>query len=183
MENTNTSSPVASSFTKDEWQNDCLLSLLPCTHQELKNRFILNLYLCFCNKNNSPLAHLQKYTLFAPPPPSPPLKKCMTFLFYFPWVFQPFQEKLKTLIMQNVFLFGGVGAGANKVYHGRCANGECLLFSHSSTAAVSYSKGASTSKGILKTWNIFKDKKKKYKMLTKRDWHTNFWSHDVVTAT
>ena len=54
---------------------------------------------------------------------------------------------------------GGVGAGANKVYHGRCANGEWLLFSHSSTAAVSYSKGASTSKGILKTWNIFKDKK------------------------
>ena len=64
---------------------------------------------------------------------------------------------------------GGVGAGANKVYHGRCANGEWLLFSHSSTAAVSYSKGASTSKGILKTWNIFKDKKKKCKMLTKRD--------------
>ena len=93
----------------------------------------------------------------------------MTFVFYFPWVFQPFQEKLKTLIMQNVFLFGGVGAGANKVYHGRCANGEWLLFSHSSTVAVSYSKGASTSKGILKTWNIFKDKKKKCKMLTKRD--------------
>ena len=68
--------------------------------------------------------------------------------------------------MQNVFLFlggGGVGAGANKVYHGRCANGEWLLFSHSSTAAVSYSKGASTSKGILKTWNIFKDKKRNAK--------------------
>ena len=47
------------------------------------------------------------------------------------------------------------------------ANG--FLFSHSSTAAVSYSKGASTSKGILKTWNIFKDKKKKCKMLAKRD--------------
>ena len=64
---------------------------------------------------------------------------------------------------------GGVGARANKVYHERCANGEWLLFSHSSTAAVSYSKGASTSKGILKTGNIFKDKKKKCKMLTKRD--------------
>ena len=65
--------------------------------------------------------------------------------------------------------WGGGGGGANKVYYGRCANGEWLLFSHSSTVAVSYSKGASTSKGILKTWNIFKDKKKKCKMLTKRD--------------
>ena len=64
---------------------------------------------------------------------------------------------------------GGWGRWAKKVYHGRCANGEWLLCSNSSTAAVSYSKGASTSKGILKTWNTFKDKKKECKMLTKRD--------------
>ena len=88
MENTNTSSQVASSFTIDEWQNDCVLSLLPCTHQELKNRFILNLYLCFCNKNNSPLAHLQKCTLFAPllspPPPLPAPKKMHNLCILFP---------------------------------------------------------------------------------------------------
>ena len=110
MDNTNTSSPVASSFSIDEWQNARLLSLLPCTDQELKNPFILNLYLCFCNKNNSSLAHL---------PLPAPKKKCITFVFYFPWVFQPFQEKLKTLIMQNVFLFWGGGGGGQK----RCIMG------------------------------------------------------------
>ena len=31
-----------------------------------------------------------------------PLKVCITFVFHFPWVLQPSQEKLKTMLMQNL---------------------------------------------------------------------------------
>ena len=42
------------------------------------------------------LAHLPLFTLFAPP------KFCITvFFFFFSWVLQPYQEKLKTMLMQN----------------------------------------------------------------------------------
>ena len=38
---------------------------------------------------------------FAPPPP-PPAKFCVISLFHFPWVLQPSQEKLKTILMENL---------------------------------------------------------------------------------
>ena len=34
--------------------------------------------------------------------PLPPLKFCITFVFHFSWVLQPSQEKLKTILMQNL---------------------------------------------------------------------------------
>ena len=37
-----------------------------------------------------------------------PPKFCITFVFHFSWVLQPFQEKLKTMLMQN---FGGTTKG------------------------------------------------------------------------
>ena len=111
MENTKTSSPVASSFTTDEWQNDCLLSLLPCTHQELKNRFILNLYLCFCNKNYSPLAHLQKYTLFAHPPPLPAPKKMHDLCILFPMGISAIPRETEDNNYAKCFSFWGGGGG------------------------------------------------------------------------
>ena len=40
----------------------------------------------------------------------------------FSFELQPSQEKLKTMLMQN--LGGGAGGGANKVPDGRCASGE-----------------------------------------------------------
>ena len=50
-------------------------------------------------------------------PPSPPQKKfCITFVFHFSWVLQPSQEKLKTMLMQNVL-------GGNKVHYGKCESG------------------------------------------------------------
>ena len=41
-------------------------------------------------------------------PYSPPSKFCVTFDFHFSWVLQPSQEKLKTVLMQIIFFFGGV---------------------------------------------------------------------------
>ena len=38
------------------------------------------------------------------PPPHPPPKFCITFVFQLSWVLQLSQEKLKTMLMQN---FGG----------------------------------------------------------------------------
>ena len=37
-----------------------------------------------------------------------PPKFCISFVFHFSWVLQPFQEKLKTMLMQN---FGGTTKG------------------------------------------------------------------------
>ena len=37
-----------------------------------------------------------------------PPKFCITFVFHFSWVLQPFQEKLKTMLLQN---FGGTTKG------------------------------------------------------------------------
>ena len=42
-------------------------------------------------------------------PYSPPSKFCVTFDFHFSWVLQPSQEKLKTVLMQILFFFGGGG--------------------------------------------------------------------------
>ena len=44
----------------------------------------------------------------------------ITFVFNFSCVFQWSQEKLKTMLMQNC-------GWANKVYYGRCANGELII--------------------------------------------------------
>ena len=41
---------------------------------------------------------------------------CITFVFHFSCVLQPFQEKLKKLLMQKFW-------EANKVHYGRCASG------------------------------------------------------------
>ena len=35
-------------------------------------------------------------------PPPPPIKFCVAFVFHFSWVLQLSQEKLKTMLMQNV---------------------------------------------------------------------------------
>ena len=43
----------------------------------------------------SPIMHL------IPPPPHLKKKNCITFVFHFSWVLQPFQEKLKAMLMQN----------------------------------------------------------------------------------
>ena len=59
------------------------------------------------------------YCPFFPPPPPPPKKKFfITFVFHFFWVLQPSQEKLKTMLMQNLG-----GGGANKEHYGRSASG------------------------------------------------------------
>lgn len=46
--------------------------------------------------------------------------------FYFSWALQLSQEKEKTMLVQLIFFFGGgrVFFCANKVYCGRCANGQ-----------------------------------------------------------
>ena len=41
------------------------------------------------------------YFSWLPPPPPPPRKFCITFVFYFSWLLQPYQEKLKTMLQQN----------------------------------------------------------------------------------
>ena len=45
-----------------------------------------------------------------------------TFLSYFPWTFQPSQETLKTMLMQN---FGGGGRGGD--WFGRCIMGDVQM--------------------------------------------------------
>ena len=57
--------------------------------------------------------HISYNAPYFPPPPTPPPKFCITFVFHFSWVLQPSQEKLKTMLMQN---FGG----AKKVHYGKC---------------------------------------------------------------
>ena len=47
-------------------------------------------------------------------PYSPPSKFCVTFDFHFSWVLQPSQEKLKTVLMQIIFFFGGGGVGVGE---------------------------------------------------------------------
>ena len=49
-------------------------------------------------------------------------KFCITFVFHFSWVLQPFQEKLKTMIMQSLE-FGG-GGGRVGVEQIRCIMGD-----------------------------------------------------------
>ena len=78
-------------------------SLLHCTYFEYST----------CT---SPIMHL-----ICPPPPHPNKKSCTTFVFLFPWVLQPSQEKLETMLMQHFFFWGG-----NKVHCGRCASGVSL---------------------------------------------------------
>ena len=56
--------------------------------------------------------HISHNAHYLPPPP----KFCITFVFHFSWVLQPFQEKLKTMLMQN---FGG----QIRCNFGRCASG------------------------------------------------------------
>ena len=70
---------------------------------------------------HSPLLHFPWCTSFAPPPPP---KFCITFVFHFSCVLQPSQEKLNTMLMQNVYWGLGGGGGANKVHYGKCGNGE-----------------------------------------------------------
>ena len=55
-----------------------------------------------------------------PPPPPPPTYVCISIIFNFSWNHCHNFEKQKTKVIQR--FFGGVGA--NKVYYGRCANGE-----------------------------------------------------------
>ena len=59
----------------------------------------------------------------APHLPPPPPKFCITFVFHFSCVLQPSQEKLNTMLMQNVY-WGLGGGGANKMHYGKCGNGE-----------------------------------------------------------
>ena len=68
----------------------------------------------------SPIMH------HVPSPTPPPKKNWITFVFHFSWVLQPSQEKLKTMIVQNVGGRRGGGRGANRVYYGRCANGKLI---------------------------------------------------------
>ena len=56
----------------------------------------------------------------------PPQKNCIIFVFYFSCVLQPFQEKLKTMLVQNFFFWGG---GGNKVHYERCTSGVKQLIS------------------------------------------------------
>ena len=66
------------------------------------------------------LLHISHKAPFLPPLPPPQKKKFwITLVFHFSWVLQPFQEKLKTMLMQNL----GVD-GADNVHYGRCASGE-----------------------------------------------------------
>ena len=61
--------------------------------------------------------HISHNAPYLPPPPPPQKKKFfITFVFHFFWVLQPSQEKLKTMLMQNL-------GGANKEHYGRSASG------------------------------------------------------------
>ena len=46
--------------------------------------------------------HISYNAPYFPPPPPPQKKFCITFVFHFSWVLQPSQEKLKTMLMQNL---------------------------------------------------------------------------------
>ena len=63
--------------------------------------------------------HISHNAPFLPPSPLPQKKFWITLVFHFSWVLQPSQEKLKTMLMQNL----GV-EGADKVHYGKCASGE-----------------------------------------------------------
>ena len=45
--------------------------------------------------------HISHNAPYLPPPPPLPRKFCITFVFYFSWLLQPYQEKLKTMLLQN----------------------------------------------------------------------------------
>ena len=64
--------------------------------------------------------HISHNAPFLSPLPPPQKNKFwITLVFHFSWVLQPSQEKLKTMLMQNL----GV-EGADKVHYGKCASGE-----------------------------------------------------------
>ena len=60
-----------------------------------------------CNLRHFQISYNSPY--LCPPPPPPPRQKkkfCITFVFLLCWVLQPSQEKLKTVLKQNL---GGGG--------------------------------------------------------------------------
>ena len=50
-----------------------------------------------------------------------PPKSCITFVFHFSWVLQPSQEKLKTMVMQNL------GGGGGEMGEGAGAKITCVM--------------------------------------------------------
>ena len=90
-------------------------SLLHCTYFE---------YATF----TSPIMHL----ICAPPPPKKKKKCCTTFVFHFPWVLQPSQEKPKTMLMQH---FGG---------QTRCIMGDVQVACHYGKWTVLHSQARSS---------------------------------------
>ena len=98
-----------------------LLQLMNLNRTYGHNFFELSRTLMRKNVNNdvskdSPIRHLHisHNTPYLPP------KFCTTFVFNFSYVVQPSQEKMKTMLMQNLEVGG---RGANKVHYGRCASG------------------------------------------------------------
>ena len=60
------------------------------------------------------------------PPPTPPAKFCITFVFHFSWVLRSSQEKLNTMLMQFFWRGeggGGVGQTGCKMEDVQMANG------------------------------------------------------------
>ena len=55
------------------------------------------------------------YLVYPEPPPPPPTPKfCLIIFSNFSWLLQSSQERLKTMVMQNL----GGGGGVNKVIYG-----------------------------------------------------------------
>ena len=62
--------------------------------------------------------HISLNARYFPHPP-PQKQFCMTFVFHFSWIQQPSQEKLKTMLMQNLggqirYIMGDVQVANNK---------------------------------------------------------------------
>ena len=81
--------------------------------------------------------HISHNAPYLPPPP-PKKKCCTTFVFHFPWVLQPSQEKLKTMLLQH---FGG---------QIRCIMGDVQVAYHYRKWTVLHSQARSSKAFFLK---------------------------------
>ena len=119
------------------------------------------------NRYNYFISHLHDNA-----PYSPPSKFCVTFDFHFSWVLQPSQEKLKTVLMQILFFFGGGGWGEQI----RCIMGDVQV----AYLFIYFQIAVTTSKyNIIEQYTFTKKKKKEKKKKNYLHHHTCIKLHSV----